>query len=411
VKPIYVVAADVARVELRLNGRLLGSVEASASNPNGSRALPAGAKPAAGVTGEPDIPAGQSNDFLFTFPDIKFEPGTLEATGYDLAGHPVTSAKLHTAGIPVALHLTPHIGPAGLHADGADLALVDVEAVDADGQRCPTANLPVSFTVTGPVEWRGGIAQPPAGVSAATFDNYILDKSLPLENGVNRVLLRSRTLAAGVDTGTIKLEATSPGIKSAFLSLNSTAVEVKDGLSNVDPAAGLPSYLERGPTPDGPPLRTVRTSIEVAGATAGANKDQAALSVDGNETTSWSNDGQLSTAWIEYKLAGDAIPNQMDIKLNGFRTRRYPIRVTLGDQLLYEGTTPTSLGYVTVPFSALSRHPRAGTIRITLTAPPIDTGQTSGTAEITGKYDGAGVKPITHDDKARFHVIEVDFYR
>jgi len=411
VKPIYVVAADVARVELRLNGKLLGSVKASASNPNGSRALPAGAKPSPGVTGEPDIPAGQSNDFLFTFPDIKFERGTLEATGYDRTGHPVASTNLHTAGTPVALRLTPHIGPAGLRADGADLALVDVEAVDADGQRCPTANVPVSFTLTGPAEWRGGISQPPAGVSAATFDNYILDKTLPLENGINRVLLRANRLPIGSHTGTIKLEATSPDIKSASLSLNSTAVEIKDGLSNVDPATGLPSYLEHGPTPNGPPLHTIRTSIEVAGSTAGANPSQASLSVDGNDTTSWSNDGQISTAWIEYKLVGDAIPSQMDIKLNGFRTRRYPIRVTLDDQLLYEGTTPTSLGYVTVPFAALSQHPGAGTLRITLTAPPIDTGQTSGTAEITGKYDGAGVKPITHDDKALFNVIEVDFYR
>jgi beta-galactosidase len=40
-----------------------------------------------------------------------------------------------------------------------DLALVDVEVVDKDGRRVPTALNTISFSTTGPVEWRGGIAQ------------------------------------------------------------------------------------------------------------------------------------------------------------------------------------------------------------------------------------------------------------
>jgi hypothetical protein len=49
-------------------------------------------------------------------------------------------------------------------------------------------------------------------------------------------------------------------------------------------------------------------------------------------------------------------------------------------------------------------------LRITLTGPPIDAAPAEGTAEITGKYDGAGVVPVTHDNRAILNVIEADVY-
>jgi beta-galactosidase len=39
------------------------------------------------------------------------------------------------------------------------MALVDVEVVDAAGNRCSTAFNKVHFTLSGAAEWRGGIAQ------------------------------------------------------------------------------------------------------------------------------------------------------------------------------------------------------------------------------------------------------------
>lgn len=411
VKPIFVVAAKAARVELRLNGRSLGSIKASADNADQAKALPNGVSPAPSVSGEPGIPAGQSNDFLFTFPDVAFAPGTLEAIAYDAAGHPVASEKLHTAGAPVAIRLTSHTGPGGLHADGSDLALVDVEIVDAHGERCPTANPFVSFTLTGPAEWRGGIAQPPAGVDAATFSNYILATTLPMENGINRVILRSKPLTGG-HPETITLKATSPGLPPATISLIAHPIPVDHGLSTYNAAANLPSYLERGPTPAGSSVHPTRSSIVVASATAGIDPEKAMLSHDDNEKTSWANDGNLSTAWIEYTFAQPSTPIEMDIKLNAFRTRRYPLRITLDGTTVYEGTTPTSLGYVTIPFRTASGHPLTGShLRITLTGAPIDNRAAKGTAEITGKYDGAGVSPVTHDEQDVLNIIEADIYQ
>ncbi len=42
----------------------------------------------------------------------------------------------HTIGPAVALKATPITGPGGLQADGSDVVLIDIEAVDAKGERC-----------------------------------------------------------------------------------------------------------------------------------------------------------------------------------------------------------------------------------------------------------------------------------
>src|SRR5205814_9160985 len=108
----------------------------------------------------------------------------------------------HTAGEPFAIRLMPHTGPLGLRADGADVALIDVEVIDAKGQRCPTALNLINFSLSGPAEWRGGIAQGP--------DNYLLAKSLPVENGLNRVIIRSTPRA-----GKIVVRAEADGLRPA----------------------------------------------------------------------------------------------------------------------------------------------------------------------------------------------------
>ena len=408
VKPVYVVAADSARVELRLNGKVLGSIEASPFNFNESLAQPAGAKPVDAVRREPVVPPGQSNDFLFTFPNVAFAPGTLEAIAYDGADKPVANYELRTAAAPAAIRLTPHVGPTGLHADGSDLALIDVEVVDADGQRVPCADPMISFDLTGPAEWRGGIAEPPAGVNAMTFSNYILATTLPVENGINRVTLRTKPLG-GTAPGAIVLKASSPGLASATLTLHSEPVAVSGGLSSYLPASGLQSYLDRGPTPKGSSVHITRTSLEVASTTAGSNADRAMLSHDDNETTSWSSDGQIANAWIEYTFSEPSAPTEMDIKLTAFRTRHYPLRVTLDGTTLYEGVTPTRLGYVTIPLQQGSPHPMSGShLRIVLTGPAVDAAPSSAAPEITGAVDPAA---ITRNNRNILSIIETDIYK
>ena len=77
-----------------------------------------------------------SDRYLFTFPDVAWEPGEIKAVAY-AGGKAVATQTKRTVGPPVALRLTPITGPGGLRADGSDVALIDVEAVDARGRSLP----------------------------------------------------------------------------------------------------------------------------------------------------------------------------------------------------------------------------------------------------------------------------------
>lgn len=144
VKPVYVVSNGEA-VELFLNGKSLGK---------GKR----------------------ESNFLFTFDKITFRPGKLEAVSSDKNGKEVSRYHISTAGEATQLKLTAIQNPEGFHADGADMALLQIEVVDKEGRRCPLDNRTIKFSLTGEAEWRGGIAQ--------GENNYILSKDLPVECGI-----------------------------------------------------------------------------------------------------------------------------------------------------------------------------------------------------------------------------------
>jgi hypothetical protein len=294
--------------------------------------------------------------FLFTFKDVAFEPGVIRAVSYDAAGKPASSYQVETAGPAVALRLKAITGPNGLKADGADVALVDVEVVDARGRRVPTALHPVSFQLAGPAEWRGGIAQ-------GRPDNYILAKTLPVEGGVNRVALR-----AGSTPGTIRLTATAEGLRPATMTLGSEAFRVANGMTTALPGADEPVRLTRGPTPAGPSFRPWRKGIAIRSATAGSNSDTARNTIDDNEISFWKSDGGLDKAWIEYEFAQPATVGEITFRLVGFRLRSYPMRITLDGATVYEGEPAKTLGYVTVPLAR-----RTGRrLRVQLTKPTVD---------------------------------------
>jgi len=106
------------------------------------------------INGESQGFGRQEYRFLYTFDSIQWKPGTIEAVSYDEAGKEVSRAALKTAGKPHHLKLTRMANPAGSFADGHDIVMVQVEVVDAEGNRCPLANDMVDFTLEGPAEWR-----------------------------------------------------------------------------------------------------------------------------------------------------------------------------------------------------------------------------------------------------------------
>jgi beta-galactosidase len=186
VKTIYVIA-NTESVELIVNGKSLG------------------------VNSKPD------SGWVFAFPDVEFAPGSVKAIGKNGA-KAVAQQELTTAGAPAAIKLTPIVGPMGLQANGEDVALIDVEVVDAKGQRCPTDDARVDFTCDGSGIWRGGYN---SGKVDSTNNLY-----LNTELGINRVAVRS-TLKAGTITVTAKRE----GLKPAQVQITSKPVTVTDGIS------------------------------------------------------------------------------------------------------------------------------------------------------------------------------------
>lgn len=301
VKPVYVVS-NAEQVELFLNGTSLGK-------------------------GKRDY------HFLFTFDNVAYQPGKLEAVSYDVQGKEVSRYTLETAGEPARLHLTAMQNPEGFRADGADMALVQVEVVDKNGRRCPLDNRMISFLLEGEAEWRGGIAQGPG--------NYILSKELPVECGINRALLRSTTKA-----GKITVTARAEGLPEAKLALETLPVTLVGGLSDYLPQYTLKGDLRKGETPLTPSYVDTKRDVAVVSVKAGAHQEKACASYDDNELSEWANDGQSATAWITYTLAREAEIDDICLKLNGWRSRSYPLEVYAGNQLVWSGNTDKSLGYV-----------------------------------------------------------------
>ncbi|MBE6255540.1 MAG: glycoside hydrolase family 2 protein [Prevotella sp.] len=313
--PVYVVSTADA-VELFLNGRSLGKGK-------------------------------QQYRYLFTFENVPSEPGTLEAVGSDGSRY-----KLESTGEPYQLKLTAIKNPEGTKADGADMVLFQVEVVDAQGRRCPLDDRMIHFELDGEATWIGGIAtrnnqslqrpddNRPEGLldAAATkniSDNYVGATSLPVECGVNRVLVRTTTTA-----GTIRLTAHAEGLPAVELKVES--LKLKDDSSFVIPHS---SFL-RGETPLTPSYTQQARGIAIASAKAGYDSEHAARSFDDNELSEWKNDGRLSTAWITYKLAEKAVVDDICLKLTGWRLRSYPLEVYAGKQLIWSGETERSLGYI-----------------------------------------------------------------
>ena len=178
-KTIYVAANHCDSVELFVNGKSKG------------------------------VSTTPTNGYIFAFPSIQFAAGKISAVA-KAADKIVAQDEIETAGEPKKLKLTPHLSPDGMQADGSDVALFDVEVVDAQGRRCPTDEARVDFKLDGPAVWRGGYNSG----KPHSVNNLWLDT----ECGINRVAIRST-----MTPGTIKLTAKRNGLEPATIQVKSTA--------------------------------------------------------------------------------------------------------------------------------------------------------------------------------------------
>lgn len=332
----------------------------------------------------------RSHRFLFTFQDVAWQPGTLRAVGYDADGEPVCEAEIETVADATRLELTPMTDPTGWRADGHDLALVQVEAVDAEGRRHPLAFHDVQFQLEGPAAWRGGIAKGP--------DNYILSRTLPLELGVNRVLVRST-----LDPGTVRLTARARGLEPATVELATRPIELVGGLTPYLPGDGLPARLDRGPTPAGSSLEpATRRALAIAGVDAGSNVSAAEHAVDDNELSSWASDSIAENAWIRLDLAEPEPISQVKLKVASHRTTSYPILIAIDGREVWRGSVGRTLTYDTIELEPTDG--RSVTIAlegVTQVQDPF-----GDLIEVTGVRDQSGEEDV----RDRLDILEIELY-
>ena len=235
------VAANCEEVALSLNGHELGRQKAS------KRSIP----PVWKEKNDLSSLANAEHPMLFRFRDVKWQPGTLVATGF-AGGKEIGRSQVFTAGPAVTLRLSPVTGPGGWNADGSDVLAVDVEAVDKDGRRCPTFEQRCDFKLDGPGIWRGGYN--------SGKEHSINHPWLDMECGINRVVIRSTTTP-----GEITLTARSLGLRSACLKIASLPFPVHGGLTRTLPLVSQqPKLGPLAPRSENPPRKNERGKGSVA---------------------------------------------------------------------------------------------------------------------------------------------------
>jgi beta-galactosidase len=174
---------------------------------------------------------------------VKYAPGTLLARGYS-GGKEVLTDKVETTGEPATIHLTPQ--RATIKADGEDVAVITVQANDAQGRMVPTASNPITFEIAGPGRLIGvGNGDP----SSHEADRIVEGVNTPedqgggaskqgspgsvrittpgawkrsLFNGLAQVIVQSTG-----EPGEITLIASSPGLTEGVLKIQASKVPLR----------------------------------------------------------------------------------------------------------------------------------------------------------------------------------------
>jgi beta-galactosidase len=128
---------------------------------------------------------------------VRYEPGVIEARGSKEA-KVVLTEKRETTGAPVAIRMTAD--RTEINADGRDVAVVTVEALDKEGRPVPTASNLIGFKISG----QGALL----GVGNGDPNCQESDKepNRSLFNGLAQLIVQSTR-----DAGEIRIEAVKEG--------------------------------------------------------------------------------------------------------------------------------------------------------------------------------------------------------
>ena len=152
--------------------------------------------------------------------DVKYTPGVLEARGKK-DGKIILTAKRETTGEPTSIKLTADRKE--IDANGEDVAVLRVEALDSAGRHVPTADNAISFRITGEGELLG------VGNGYPNCQESDKEPKRSLFNGLAQLIVQ-----AAKSPGAISVEAycaEDPNIVSAELRITTRRVEMRPAVS------------------------------------------------------------------------------------------------------------------------------------------------------------------------------------
>ena len=149
---------------------------------------------------------------------VKYEPGVLEARG-TRDGKVVLTEKRETTGAAESIRLTAD--RTEIDADGEDVAVLRIEALDKDGRPVPTADSLINFKVTGEGAFIGvGNGDPNCQES---------DKApkRSLFNGLAQVIVQANKTPGAITIEAFTDNSTTPKLSPAKVTISSKKVEMR----------------------------------------------------------------------------------------------------------------------------------------------------------------------------------------
>lgn len=155
---------------------------------------------------------------------VKYEPGAIEARGRK-GGKVVLTERRETTGPTVAIRLTAD--RTSINADGEDIAMIAVEALDQHGRPVPTAENLIRFSVTG----AGALI----GVGNGDPNCQESDKGQvrSLFSGLAQVIVQSTKQPGEIQIEAVKEGWDGPDLTSAKLAITTKAVELRPSVALV----------------------------------------------------------------------------------------------------------------------------------------------------------------------------------
>ena len=149
-------------------------------------------------------------------------PGSLKANSYDASGALLATTTISTTGPATSLRVSCDAGSSAIAADGADVALVRVEVVDAAGNVVPDANPVLTYTIASGAGAIIGVAN---GDPSDLTPDKVGDPALPYGgawvraayHGLARAIVRSTTTPSS-----IVVSVSAPGLAAGSTTITSS---------------------------------------------------------------------------------------------------------------------------------------------------------------------------------------------